>query len=561
MSISIADTYSHRMLIKFTLESNKRLDLIEPRFFANREIKTIVKTLKEITADDGVIPSKERLLLSINQMKIADKEVVISMAESIYDFDLDAIDRNYINDEFKAFVKNRRTITTLEDLIDQANMLDGVEDQEKLDAVYKALSRAGDLVSSAAEFDIDAKQSYGFSLEDYEKIDAIDKDMLSLIQMDIDENGNQFNAFNRHSCSMMIGNPGVGKTQITDALMAQIINRDAPKLFWKLDKNMKSVLKIDTENGNSKVKAGIDKIAARAGVDGRDVVNHDDITYISTGALKLKRINKTVLDLIESQNQIRINSGKDPYDFIIIDDASGALNDRDINDIKAAGQLMNELISISEKYNCAVLITIHPNINDSKGRGRGHLGSEAQRWCDRVWQMVSLPNTPVSYMYMKGNENFKVRDGVGVSEIRDHAMVYDKDLNYFVELTVSEFEHWKVLSKERSEEKKVDHIAKAEMENEIINDTIINYMDSEGEDQVEFKDIVSVVKNILRISDRTCERKIQEFVSANKSRFSINKSGRSNVIKRSYPKKNVDLLAGNNPDVFDLIKQHNTQNK
>lgn len=175
---------------------------------------------------------------------------------------------------------------------------------------------------------------------------------------------------------VLLAAPGVGKTTITGGIMAAFIadshNLDGVDSFSFTVKSIggKGLL-LDTERTPDDCSITYQDIFKR--------VNKNPVV-LSTDGTKIEKLTHLILSELDDQSKLRkvleayLSTGE--YEFVILDGildfCLSMLDDKD------ATKVVKWVRALAVKYNCAFVVTIHPN----KGTDNpaGHIGAFLYRW-------------------------------------------------------------------------------------------------------------------------------------------------------------------------------------
>jgi len=160
--------------------------------------------------------------------------------------------------------------------------------------------------------------------------------------------------------SVLIAQPGLGKSSVCEAILSKIINKDADSLG--IDVTATKCLYIDCERTNADVHASWRRMMRRAKVKTAEEVIYAGISRIGKRDERKSTIEKLIQD----------NEG---IDLLVIDGAGDLVEDP--NSLIESIELKAWIRTITSKYGLSILTTLHSN----KGTDtpRGHIGSELLR--------------------------------------------------------------------------------------------------------------------------------------------------------------------------------------
>ena len=172
----------------------------------------------------------------------------------------------------------------------------------------------------------------------------------------------------RENLTVISGRPKVCKTTVQSAIIAAclsgkpLLNIESSSPFFRL-------LLCDTEQSGFYLSSQCDRIIRMAGIDKSE----------ADGAL-------VVLNLRPYTPQERFSIIKDAVedfrpDLLFIDGSADLVEDT--NDLQSSERLVADLLTLSSKYNLAVVTIVHSNPG-GEGKVRGHLGSCLERKAETV---------------------------------------------------------------------------------------------------------------------------------------------------------------------------------
>jgi len=226
---------------------------------------------------------------------------------------------------------------------------------------------------------------------------------------------------------MVIVSPaGSGKTNICEAIASSGINRFTDTFgFETFITGSDKILYIDTERTHNDIAKGYKRIQNRAKLHQReDNYEGDRIRQLHVRSYKH-------LDSIDDYIKHLWHHAEQGYRLIIIDQIADFLNS--INDEKEAKKLIKNIEKILAKYDCAILVTIHPNPHDKEYKARGHIGSMLQQKAESVFACFKADNDTrvVTTNFYHG----KVRNAYDKVET---AFMWDDDKKMFVSAELNE---------------------------------------------------------------------------------------------------------------------------
>jgi hypothetical protein len=212
---------------------------------------------------------------------------------------------------------------------------------------------------------------------------------------------NGIGCFSRSSIIVIKGKPKCGKTKFLIGLIIAV--QKGERLGFKIKQKGRSVIiYVDTEQSRAKtseIKAKIDSLSGTS-----DNGSSFLFIVINICADSPYERRKYILEVLKIFNP----------DALFIDGIKDLIDSLDVNDARKCGEVIEFLMQISQKYNLALVTTIHEN----KGNDylRGHLGSELLNKCSECWQVrksggifqveqTETRNQPVSGLNFQLNED------------------------------------------------------------------------------------------------------------------------------------------------------------
>lgn len=160
--------------------------------------------------------------------------------------------------------------------------------------------------------------------------------------------------------SVLIAQPGFGKSSICEAILSKVISRDAPSFGINVDS--KKALYIDCERTDIDVHTSWKRMMNRANTRETGAVIFMGMRMIAKFSER-----KKVIERVLNENP--------EIDLLIVDGAGDLV--LDTNSLMEAVELKAWLRSLTSLHALSILTTLHPNPGDNKPRG--HLGSEMLR--------------------------------------------------------------------------------------------------------------------------------------------------------------------------------------
>lgn len=352
-----------------------------------------------------------------------------------------------------------------------------------------------------------------FTFERYQKAKSQSSNQ-ELLALKIDGNIYPFLKRTRYSCIVAL--PGCGKSSIVESICSKVINPESMGLHFELGESVKKVLVIDTENVDSEISLTIERISKRTNISIEDIISNHKLTFISTKEMEIR--NDAKFNIYEYLEYVFIN---EHYDIIVIDDVSEVVNDSDegVNSIVASKRASQFFTRFATKHNCGFFFTIHSNSQQSMGKGRGHLGSELERFAMSVLHLI--PNQD-GFSIVGSSMSAKMKSG-GLNDLKRNPLhyLYDNDCGYMREMNDHEANEYGITRNRIAQNKKL----LMEMQ-QYVEDNINKI------GKIPRKDIYSHIENLHPgLTDDKFDNLFKDFKKANKSTFEVLKDGRYSYIK------------------------------
>ena len=195
--------------------------------------------------------------------------------------------------------------------------------------------------------------------------DFIPKDEIKLLTI------NDYEMLNAGNITGIVAGIGVGKSQICEYITATCLRHithkpSISKLQCHLNDN--PLLYIDTERAGNSIYKGVQRILTIS-----ECTHEEFNTYC-----QFRSLHK-VTNFADKLEAIEYHLANDNlnYQLVIIDGILDLL--RNANDMTIADELCEKLISLSVRYKCGIVYTVHGNRGDKSGKAKGHLGDSFQR--------------------------------------------------------------------------------------------------------------------------------------------------------------------------------------
>jgi hypothetical protein len=170
--------------------------------------------------------------------------------------------------------------------------------------------------------------------------------------------------------SSIIALPGYGKSSIFESILSNIINNDCDSLGFEVNLDVvKKAVFIDFERRTNDVWDSFNRMCKRSGLKENDRI--DNVWMFGFHAISNFEKRKDILEKV-------INEIKP--ELILLDGAGDLV--KSTNDEIESINLRHWFREISNKYQCSILTTLHPNPGGEKPRG--WIGSELTRESESV---------------------------------------------------------------------------------------------------------------------------------------------------------------------------------
>lgn len=176
----------------------------------------------------------------------------------------------------------------------------------------------------------------------------------------------------------MVMRPGVGKSNLCEALIAGGVNPDVDALGFRVNLRGRSVLFIDTERTKNDLGKGYRRIISRARAYSEPGIMNEK------GLEKVKVHSYRVLDNADKyikHLEGHLKSGD--YSLVLLDQAADFLSS--VNNETEAMKFMKKLEYLSSSFDCAFFVTIHPNPMDKTFKPTGWLGTALLKKSESVF--------------------------------------------------------------------------------------------------------------------------------------------------------------------------------
>ncbi len=219
--------------------------------------------------------------------------------------------------------------------------------------------------------------------------------------------------------------PGVGKSSLCEAVIAGGINPTVDALGFSVNLRGRGVLFIDTERTKNDLGKGYRKIVIRSRA------------YSEPGLMNEKKLDKLraysyrVLDSAEKYiKHLEGHLKMGDYSLVILDQAADFL--KSINNEAEAMQFVHKLEYLSAQYDCAFMVTMHPNPMDKTYKPNGWIGSYLLKKSESVFAGFKSENGV--RILTTDFEHGKVRNA---NEVVETAFKYSKEYNMMMSVEIT----------------------------------------------------------------------------------------------------------------------------
>ena len=172
--------------------------------------------------------------------------------------------------------------------------------------------------------------------------------------------------------AVVIGSPGIGKSAVLNGIASLKCNPESDAFGFALHiPHEKKVIVLDTELGDRTLWENWDRCRRRAGG-----MTLDGVEFIGLRSQSLS-MKKALLDKYLTDASTGL---------LIVDGVADLCTN--VNDPGEAGELIDMLMRMTDKYKVATILSLHDNPGTTtstvQGKARGHLGSEVCRRADTV---------------------------------------------------------------------------------------------------------------------------------------------------------------------------------
>jgi len=191
-----------------------------------------------------------------------------------------------------------------------------------------------------------------------------------------------FMGFSAHS--------GVGKTQAMELYASMAIAPDCEKLSHsRFNTPTGLIVWYDTERSMGDCVGSLKRIKDRTGAwkeENRHMLNAAGNGFARLIVKGLKGVEDQQAYILEHLDDLQ-----EPVSLVILDGALDLVDS--MNAEHEAKAFTNNLMLITKKLGCGVIVTVHANTSkDQQGSGMGHIGKAIERKCTAFLQIQAVPN-------------------------------------------------------------------------------------------------------------------------------------------------------------------------
>ncbi len=293
----------------------------------------------------------------------------------------------------------------------------------------------------------------------------------------------------------LVAPPGVGKSNIMEAICANGMHREADAFGFKV--NLKShlgILLIDTERTKNDIHRGYKRIYHRA----KTFENSDQLEGFRYKKCRVHSY-KVLDDVPKCIEHLEYHIASGLYQLILIDQVADFL--RSVNKEEESKAFVRQLEIWATKYDIGILCTIHPNPKDITYKPTGHLGSALLKKSETVMACFKADADRNVRLITTDFEHGKVRNAYDVLE---SAFEWNNELKMFVSSDQETID--KAVSKTGNSWKRIDtaiYLAFTEQVSYMPNDLCIFL-------RANMVDTVKDKKDLDRINDKYLEQYARE---------------------------------------------------
>lgn len=174
--------------------------------------------------------------------------------------------------------------------------------------------------------------------------------------------------------SSIIASPGYGKSSIFEAILSNMINQECDSLGFEVNRDIvKKAIYIDFERRTNDVWNSFERMCKRSGI--KENTDVDNVWMFGFHAVTNFEMRKQKLERIIAEVR---------PELILLDGAGDMV--KITNDETESILLRQWFREISNKYQCSIITTLHPNPKTDKPRG--WIGSELLRESESVLIIV-----------------------------------------------------------------------------------------------------------------------------------------------------------------------------
>lgn len=202
--------------------------------------------------------------------------------------------------------------------------------------------------------------------------------------------------------TLCVAGPGSGKSQMSEAVIAGTVNPNCDCMGLEIDS--KKTLYIDTERVLNDLHKGLLRIYERA-----------DCTEAEFN-VRAKVYSFITIDSVDAMwiqfKKLIIGSG---YELVVMDGVADFV--KSVNDEEEGKSFWKKFISLMNKENFGAFTTMHPNMDDVEGKATGHLGAQAMKKAESVFNIIKNKDNVNARLFTSKLKHGKVRNATGDIEI------------------------------------------------------------------------------------------------------------------------------------------------
>ena len=201
---------------------------------------------------------------------------------------------------------------------------------------------------------------------------------------------NGINILSYQNTTLILANPGDGKSSVCDAIAASQLDEDIDCLGFKVSKECKGIIYVDFERSNDDVWRSFWRVCDRGGLKKGEVLN--DIVIAGMRSVYKSKDRVARVEKLLDEN---------PCSILILDGAGDLVTDT--NDLEQAIACRTWFRKLTVKYKVSIVTTLH--FNKGTQNARGHIGSELLRECENVLSIVKKDSVHTITSDFAGGKN------------------------------------------------------------------------------------------------------------------------------------------------------------